>query len=63
MCIDILKETKSFYENLYTEKETIEINKTNYTQIPNKLTKLNNTEKLQLERPISLDDLRHIVYE
>ena len=57
---DILKEMKDFYENLYKDRETEDINNTNFAHITNKLTKLDENEKTHIEREISLEDLKQI---
>ena len=60
---EILKEMKKFYENLYREKETADINNTNYAQIAKNYTQLTEEYKMNLERDISLEDLKHIVFK
>ena len=54
---------KKFYENLYREKETADINNTNYAQIAKNETQLTEEDKMNLERDISLEDLKHIVFK
>ena len=60
---EICKVMKDFYENLYKEKESTDINNTNFEQIANNVTKLNEEHKLNIEREISLEDLKHIVFK
>ena len=60
---EILNEMKEFYENLYREKNTLDINNSNYAHIANNLPKLNNIEKQHIDEKITLDDLKHIVYK
>ena len=59
----ILKEMGKFYEHLYTKKETTDINTTNYAHIEKKLTKINKDERVSLEKDISLEDLKYIVFK
>ena len=58
---DILKEMKTFYQNLYNKGETIDLNETNYSDIENRLPKLSVEENIEVERDISLEDLQYIV--
>ena len=60
---EILNEMKEFYEKLYREKNTLDINNSNYAHIANNLPKLNNIEKQHIDEKITLDDLKHIVYK
>ena len=61
--MEILDEMKNFYETLYKQRETVDIENTNYAQIANNLTKLTDTEKQFIEREISLEDLKYIVFK
>ena len=45
------------------KKETIDIYNTNFAQIASNLTKLNEEDKLDIEREISLEDLKQIVFK
>ena len=54
---------KIFYENLYRERDTDDFNDNNHAHVINNLTKLDNTDKLQLEREISIADLEYIVHK
>ena len=60
---DILEEMKIFYENLYRERDTEDFNDNNHAQVINNLTKLDNTDRLQLEKEISIADLEYIVHK
>ena len=59
---DILNEMNFFYQNLYNEKDIIDIDNSNYSKIEEKITKLNDSKNEELERDISMEDLRKIVY-
>ena len=54
---------KIFYENLYRERDTEDFNDNNHAQVINNLTKLDNTDRLQLEKEISIADLEYIVHK
>ena len=54
---------EKFYEHLYKEKETIDINNTNYAQIEKNLTQINLNDRSMLEKDISIEDLRYIVFK
>ena len=53
---EILEEMKTFYQNLYSEKQTVDINDTNFNTIANSLPKINRNDNLELERDISEED-------
>ena len=52
-----------FYELLYKERKTTDFNSNNYEKIAENLPKINENEKIQLEREISLEELRKIVFK
>ena len=54
---------KNFYQGLYNENNTIHMEDSSYANITNKLTKLTEDEKTGIERAISLEDLKNIVYK
>ena len=60
---DILNEMKNFYQGLYTKTKSIRIEDSYYSNITNKMTKLTEDEKTRIERAISLEDLKNIVYK
>ena len=53
---------KNFYQKLYNEGKTIDIDKTNYSNIERNIPKLNDAENTELERDISLEDLQQVVH-
>ena len=59
----ILEEMGKFYENLYKARDTQDINTTIYNNIANNFPQLNNEEILEMEKEISEDELRNIVYK
>ena len=54
-------EMKNFYQKLYNERKTIDIDKSNYSNIEKQIPKLNEAENTELERDISLEDLQQVV--
>ena len=54
---------KTFYQNLYSKRNTVNINDTNFANIANNLPKLNKNDNLELERDISEEDLELIVFK
>ena len=57
----ILEEMRKFYNNLFRKKENIDINKTNLEKIGEKLPKLKDDDKKDLEREITLEELHGII--
>ena len=55
---DILMEMKNFYQKLYNEGKTEDIDKTNYSNIEKEIPKLNDAQNTELERDISLEELQ-----
>ena len=60
---NILEEMGDFYENLYKARDTQDINNTNYSTIANNFPQLNGEEILEMEKEISEDELKNIVYK
>ena len=58
---NILEEMRKFYNNLYKYKEHLEIENTELNQVRNSLPKLNNIERENLEKDITMEELGFIV--
>ena len=58
---EILEEMRLFYEKLYTEQDNIDIENTSVSPIKEKVKKLSEYEKENLEKEISLEELGSIV--
>ena len=58
---EILEEMRLFYEKLYTEQDNIDIEDTSLSPIKEKVKKLNEYEKENLEKEISMEELGNIV--
>ena len=54
---EILNEMKTFYETLYKKKDTENI------EYNNRLPKLNEEDKVNVEKEITMEDLKHVVYK
>ena len=59
----MLDEMNFFYQNLYNKKDTVNIEDTNFANLGNQLPKLNEMDKLEIERDICLEDLKHTVFK
>ena len=58
---DILEEMRNFYENLFKKKKNVEIGKTPFKNISKNLTKLDNNDKIIMEKEITLEELQNII--
>ena len=57
----ILEEMRNFYENLFKERDSISIEETTFKDIEEKLLKLNEEDKAEIEAEISLEELKLVV--
>ena len=58
---NILKEIHMFYDQLYSKKDVIDIQESNFNNLVEKMPKLSETEKDKLEETITLDELKFVV--
>ena len=58
---NILEEMSNFYGHLYKKKNVEEISGTSFKNIDNKLKKLNDLDRSELEKDISIKELKEIV--
>ena len=50
-----------FYENLFKKRENVEIDETSFKNIVKKLPKLNNKDKTDMEKEITLEELKNTI--
>ena len=60
---EILEEMKIFYESLYKNQQTDSLEESNYKHLADKMPKLNETDRLNIEKEISLEELKTTVYK
>ena len=58
---EILKEMWGFYSDLYNKQETTRIEETSYKRIEDKLPKLSDTEKQNLEAKINTEEIINVI--
>ena len=52
---------RKFYDNLFKKKENLQIEDTALINIKDRLPKLKNIEKINIEKEITMDELNNIV--
>ena len=52
---------RNFYENLFKKKESVEIEETPFKHISNNLPKLNSNDKIEMEKEITLEELKNTI--
>ena len=58
---EILVEMSKFYTKLYSKQEAVDINNTSFKGIDDKLPKLTENEKINLEREITEEELKEVI--
>ena len=58
---EILKEMWEFYTNLYDKQEALRIEETSFKGIEDKFSKLNDTEKKDLEAKITTEEIKDVI--
>ena len=58
---EILEEMSEFYTKLYSKQETLEINNTSFKGIEEKLPILNESEKNNLEKEITEEEIKEVI--
>ena len=56
-----LEEMRIFYEKLYANKETVDMEETSFKNIKNSLKKINEEDKKYMEKDIELEELGLII--